>query len=267
MERIGLIAGNRKFPIIFSEAARKKGYEIVAIAIKGDTSAKINQLADKVYWLKLSDFSRVFDILNYEGVKKILMAGQISPWRLFSKEVQKDKSLKEILDSLADKRADTIFGAIADKFSERGFEILDSTSLIEEQLPKKGTLTKKQPDFKGWEDVYFGFELAKKVAFLDIGQTVAVKQKAIVAIEALEGTDKLIKRAGKIARGGITIVKVSKPKQDKRFDIPVVGLSTIKNLIKARAQCLAIEAGKTLFIDKEISLAFADRHGLAIVAV
>jgi len=171
------------------------------------------------------------------------------------------------LDSIKVKKADTIFGAVAKKLAERGFELISSTTFIEEHLPEKGTLTRLEPSFAVWEDIYFGLELAREVARLDIGQSVAVKSKAVMAVEAMEGTDNLIRRAGKLSRGGVTIVKVSKPKQDLRFDIPVIGLNTIKNLIAARAKCLCFEAGKTLFIDKEESLALADKKGIAIVAV
>ncbi len=267
MEKIGLIAGNRKFPILFSRAAKEKNYYIVALAIKKDTSPRLKEIVDKIYWIGLDEFSRGFEIFKREGITRLVMAGQISPHRLFSKEINKDPVLRELLGGIKDKRADSIFGAIAQKLKDTGFELLDSTTFIEDYLPKQGVLTKNQPSVGAWEDVHFGLELAKQVAFLDIGQTVAVKNKAIVAVEALEGTDNLIRRAGRIARSGITVVKVSKPRQDMRFDIPVVGLNTIKNLAKAGAACLAIEAGKTLFIDKEQAVKLADKKGISIAAV
>ncbi|MBM3250251.1 MAG: LpxI family protein [Candidatus Omnitrophica bacterium] len=267
MEKIGLIAGNRKFPILVASAAKKKDYSVVTVAIKGDTSPAVRKFSDKVYWLRLSEFGRMFEIFRQEGIKSVMMAGQVSPGRLFSREVEDDPVLRDFLRAIKDKKAETIFGAVAGRLQESGIELLDSTLLIQEYLPKKGSLTENEPDFSAWEDIYFGFELAKEIAFLDIGQTVAVKSKAIVAVEALEGTDNLIRRAGSLSRGGFTLVKVSKPMQDKRFDIPVVGLNTVKNLIRSRARCLAIEAGKTLFIDREESVALARRKGLAIVAV
>lgn len=267
MKKIGLIAGNRKFPLLFAASARRKGCEIIAIAIKGDTSPKLNKLVDKIYWLKLSEFGKMINILKAEGVEGVVMAGQVSPRRLFSKEVHRSEELKQILDSLKDKKADTLFGAVAQKIEAAGLALLDSTTFIQEYLPKKGTLTRQEPDFNTWEDIYFGLSLAKAVASLDIGQTVAVKSKAIVAVEAFEGTDNLIRRAQKLGQGKVVIVKVSKPKQDMRFDIPVIGLNTIKNLIKAKAKCLAFEAGKTLFIDQKESIRLADKRGLLIVAV
>jgi len=267
MEKIGLIAGNKRFPILFSEAAKKRNCYIVAVAIKGDTSYKLKKCVDKIYWIGLDEFRRLFEIFKAEGITRIVMAGQISPHRLFSKDIDKDEELKSLLKHVKDKKADTLFGAVAEKLRASGFELIDSTTFMDSLLPKKGTLTKRTPTFTEWEDIYFGLDLAKAVAHLDIGQTVAVKHKAIVAVEALEGTDSLIRRAGKIARAGITVVKVSKPKQDMRFDIPVVGLNTVKNLIRAKVVCLAIEAGKTLFIDKEESVKLADKKGISIVAL
>lgn len=267
MEKIGLIAGNRKFPILFADSARKKGCQIIAIAIKHDTSPELKKYCHKVYWLGLNEFSRMFELFRQEGLKKVAMAGQISPRRLFSREVEQDPQLSTMLASLEDKRADTIFGAIAQRIQLEGFELVDSTLFLGDYLPRQGTLTRCIPTFGQWDDIYFGLDLAKSVALLDIGQTVAVKQKAIVAVEALEGTDNLIRRAGKIGRGGIVVVKVSKPSQDMRFDIPVVGLNTVRNLVKAKAACLAIEAGKTLFIDQQASVALADSKGLALVAI
>jgi DUF1009 family protein len=195
------------------------------------------------------------------------MAGQISPHRLFSQEVSKNKEIQDILKSIQDKKADSIFGAIAKELEGQGLELLSSTLFMEEYLPQAGTLTKTAPAPQDWEEINFGRGIAKEIAYLDIGQTVAVKHKAVVAVEALEGTDNLIRRAGRVAGKGVTLVKVSKPKQDPRFDIPVVGLNTVKNLAKIGARCLAIEAGKTLFIDQDASVKLADKKGLAIVAV
>ncbi len=262
-----MIAGNRKFPLLFAEAAREEGHSVVAIAIKKDTSPKLNNLVDKIYWLGLGEFSRMFEIFKAEGITKVVMAGQISPARLFSREVQNCRELKDLLGSLSDKRADSIFAAVAQRLQEAGIELLDSTVFIEEFLPQKGTLTKREPGFYEWEDIYFGVNLAKAIGFLDVGQTVAVKNKAVVAVEALEGTDNLIRRAGKITRGGFTLIKVSKPKQDMRFDVPVVGLNTVRTLVRAGGNCLAIEAGKTLFIDQPASIRLADRKNISIAAI
>ncbi|MFH1338965.1 MAG: UDP-2,3-diacylglucosamine diphosphatase LpxI [Candidatus Omnitrophota bacterium] len=267
MPRIGLIAGNRKFPLLFAGQARKKSYSVVAVAIKGETHPGLSNLVEKIYWLGLRDFSKVFDIFKDENITEVAMVGQINPRQLFRPQIRNSPELKPLLDSLRDKRADTIFGAIAKKLEEHGIKVLDSTFLLDEFLPKKGVLTRMQPAFHQWEDIYLGLSIAKEIAYLDIGQTVATKDKAIVAIEALEGTDNLIRRSGGITRSGVIIIKVSKPAQDMRFDVPVVGLNTVKNLIRARAAGLAIEARKTLFIDQDQALKLAERYGVFIVAV
>lgn len=267
MSRIGLIAGNRKFPIILACEAKNKGYSVVAIAVKGETNSRLNNLVERIYWLSLNEFFKVFDIFRNEKITEVVMAGQISPHRLFSSQVRNSQELRNLLDSLKDKRADTILGAIAQRLEEQGIRVLDSTFLLAKFLPSKGALTQNQPRFSHWEDINFGLDIAKKIGYLDIGQTVAIRDKAIVAIEALEGTDNLIKRAGEITQRGVIIIKVSKPAQDMRFDVPVVGLSTIENLVRARAAGLAIEAEKTLFIDQESALRLADKKGLFVVAI
>ena len=265
MNPIGLIAGNRKFPLLVAQGIRQRGCRIVAIAIKGETSPRIKHYADKVYWLKLTEFSRMFSVLKEEGITQAIMAGQISPRRLFSREVQQDKTLGALLNGIRNKKADTIFGAVAARLQEAGISLLDSSLYVREHLPQRGPLTRSSISQSLQEDIRFGFDLAKAVAGLDIGQTVAVKDKAIVAVEAFEGTDNLIRRAGRLVRG-ITVVKVSKPKQDMRFDIPVVGLKTIAALCSAGARCLAIEADKTLFIDRAKAVALAEKKGLIIFA-
>jgi len=267
MPRIGLIAGNRKFPIIVAYEAKKKDYSVVAVAIKGETHPKLSNFVEKIYWLSLDEFSKVFEVFQNEKVTEVVMAGQISPSNLFKPEVRNSPELKSLLDSLEDKRADKIFGAIAKRLEARGIRVIDSTFLLGEFLPSKGVLTQSQPSFFHWEDIYLGLSIAKEIAYLDIGQTVVIKDKAIVAVEALEGTDNLIKRAGKITRTGAIIIKVSKPAQDMRFDVPVVGLNTIKNLVHVKAAGLAIESDKTLFIDREQSIRLADKKGIWIVAI
>ena len=267
MPKIGLIAGNRKFPIILAEEARKRNYSVVAVAIKGETDPRLTNLVEKIFWLGLEEFPKLVEVFNAERVTELVMAGQVSPRQLFKSQIRNNPDVKELLDSLKDKRADTIFGAIARRLEERGLKILDSTFLLTEYLPRRGTLTRAQPGFSDWDDIYLGIKIAKEIALLDIGQTAAIKDKAIVAIEALEGTDNLIRRAGRIARKGVVVVKVSKPEQDMRFDVPVVGLNTIKNLARARAAGLSIEAEKTLFIDREQAVRLADKKGMFVVAV
>ena len=265
MEKIGLIAGNRKFPLAFAQKAKQLGYHIVGIAIKGDTSLRLKNYTDKIYWIKVEQFKKIFDIFKHEGVTKIVMAGQINPRHLFNRRVTENPDVKIILESIKDKKADTVFGYIADSLENSGFELLDSTIFIKELLPKKGVLTQRQPDSREWQDIHFGLEIAKGIGLLDIGQTVAIKNKAVVAVEALEGTDALIRRAGRIAGTGVAIVKVSKPKQDMRFDVPVIGIKTLKTMHSAHAAILAFEADKTILFEKEEFLKAAHEYKISVV--
>jgi len=267
VSRIGLIAGNRKFPIIVASEAARANRLVVAIAIKGETSPRLSRFVEKIYWLGLDEFSKIFEIFQAENIKEAVMAGQISPRQLFRPQARNSPALKDLLDSLQDKRADTIFKAIAKRLEDKGITLLDSTSLMKNFLPKQGVLTKTQATASEREDIKLGLYIAKEIGRLDIGQTVAIKDKAIIAVEAFEGTDNLIRRAGKITRGNAVIVKMSKPHQDMRFDVPVVGLNTIKNLARIKAAGLVIEAGKTLFIDREQSIKLADRNKIWIEAV
>ncbi len=267
MDKIGLIAGNRNLPLVFAEAAKRQNNYLVAVAIKGETSASLARAVDKIYWIGINELNRAVEIFKAEGISRIIMAGQIRPNKLFNRKVCTNAEIKALFENIKDKKANTILGAIAEKLKESGLEVISSATFLEDLLPAKGTLTRVEPNFAEWEDIYFGWELAKRVVDLDIGQTVAVKSKAIVAVEALEGTDNLIRRAGRIAGSGSIIVKVSRPRQDLRFDIPVIGLNTIKNLIRAKARCLTIEAGKTLFLDRRASIELANKKNIAIVAV
>lgn len=263
---IGLIAGNGRFPLLFARAAKAKGIKIIAVAIKGDTSMSIKGLVDKLFWVSPGQLQKLFEIFQQEGVKKVIMAGQVSPKNLFDKRFFPDGELKKLFENLRDKKADTIFSAVADKLQSLGMDLIDSTTLLDDFLCPAGVFTKRAPTQTEWEDIRFGKEIAKAAAYFDIGQTVVVKQKAVLAVEALEGTDVTIRRGGKIGRGNSVVVKVSKPKQDMRFDIPVIGLRTIQNLIRAKISCLAVEAGKTLFLDKAASIALADKKGICIIA-
>ncbi len=266
MEKIGLIAGNRSFPLLVAQEAQKQGVEVIVAAIKGETSWGIKKFSHNISWFSLGEFNRMFDAFKAAGINKVLMAGQVSPARLFSREVRENREIQELLNSMKDLKANTIFSGIAKKLAATGLELLDSTTFVKDFLPKKGILTVKHPSSAESEDISFGMDLAHKIADLDIGLSVGVKQKAILAVEALEGTDNLIHRAGALARKGVVIAKVSRPNQDMRFDIPVIGLNTVKTLIQVKASCLAIEADKTLFLNMQDSLAFADRKKLVIVA-
>jgi DUF1009 family protein len=266
-QKIGLIAGSGKFPFMFAKAAKEKGLDVVAVAIKGNTHWCLKRFTDRIEWFKISEFGKMLDFLKQEEIHSVIMAGQIKPRTLFHRDIFRDEELRSLIVGLEDRRADSVLGAIANKISGAGINLLDSTIFLKDYLSPKGVLTKEQPSQEIWDDINFGFQMAKEISRLDIGQVVAVKNKAVVAVESLEGTDATILRAGRIASRGCVVVKVSKPDQDMRFDIPVVGLRTIKNLVKIKARCLALEAHKTLFIDKERCIAKAQRNHLIVVAV
>lgn len=266
MNKIGLIAGNGKFPILFAREARRQNYKVIAAAVKGDTSIFLKPFTDELAWFKVGELKKMFSYLKGQGVSKVIMAGQVDPKNLFDRNVAANEEFREIMQALADRKADTIFRAIANKLRNEGLELLESTFLLQDHLAPKGTLTRRGPTTAELEDITFGQAIAKAMGGLDVGQTVVVKEKAIVAIEAMEGTDQCILRGGKIAREGAVVVKMSKPGQDTRFDIPVVGPRTIKNMIRSHAACLAIEAQKTLIIDRDTTVGLANKAGICIVA-
>ncbi len=265
-DKVGLIAGNGKFPLLFARAARQKGLRVVAAAVKGDTSFLLHLIAHEVHWFSPGELKNLFDYFRSRGVKKVLMAGQVHPRNLFAKNVAMDEEFRELFQAMADRRCDTIFGAVADRLRREGLDLLDSTFLLQDHLAPKGTLTRHAPTESQLKDIQFGIGIAKGMGGLDVGQTVVVKDLAVVAIEALEGTDQCILRGGAIARENAVVVKASKPKQDNRFDVPVIGPRTIRTMQRCRASCLAVEAGKTLIIDRERTVDLADKAGITIVS-
>ncbi|MFA6378490.1 MAG: UDP-2,3-diacylglucosamine diphosphatase LpxI [Candidatus Omnitrophota bacterium] len=262
---LGLIAGNGKFPFLFAHQARRQNYKIIAVAIKGDTSFFLKSVVDKILWLGPGELAKLFSFFKSEGVSKVIMAGQVNQSNLFNERLVVDEEFKKLFNALKDRKADTIFSAVADQLKENGMELLNSTFLLSQYLAPKGTLTKRGPSTQELADIEFGCIIAKLMGGIDVGQTVVIKDKAIVAIEAMEGTDKAILRGGTIARQGAVVIKMSKPSQDVRFDIPVIGPRTIKKMIKVKASCLAIESKKTLIIDQDTCVALANKHKICIV--
>jgi len=263
---IGLIAGNRQFPFLFARAARDQGYKIVAAGIVGDTSPLLYFWVDQFKYFKVGELKRLFEYFRRLDVNEVIMAGQVNQDNLFNPTVRLDAEFQALADALRDRKADTIFSAVADRLKGEGMTLLDSTFLLKKYLAPRGTLTKRGPSVIELMDIEFGLTIAKLVGGIDIGQTVVVKEKAIVAIEAMEGTDKAIARGGQIARQGAVVIKTSKPAQDNRFDVPVIGPRTIQTMAKVKAACLAIEAGKTLIIDREKTVALANKSGICLLA-
>ena len=265
MEKIGLIAGRGNFPLLFAQQAKKKGFFVSVIAVRQNTKRQIKDCADKLSWIKVTEFKRVAEIFKADGISKAAMAGQINPYLLFNPKVMSHPDILEFFGRIDDRRADTVFKTFAGKLQKSGLELLDSTFVLGDYMPKEGVLSVRHPCEAEYKDINFGFKLAKHLGQMDIGQSVCVKDGVILAVESIEGTDNTIRRAKGFARGPIAAIKVSKPSQDMRFDVPVVGLQTIKNL--PSGSCLAIESGKTLFLDQPQALKLANTKKIAIVSV
>ncbi len=264
---IGLIAGNGKFPFLFAMEAKRKGRRVVCVAIKGDASFFLIPLVSEISWVGAGELKKLFEFFKLKNVGEVVMAGQVSQKNLFDENLPVDEEFQKLFEALKDHRADTIFSAVADALEKRDMTLLDSTALLKDYIAPKGTLTKRGPSRGELEDIEFGKGIAKQMGGLDVGQTVVVKDKAIVAIEAMEGTDKAILRGGKIAQKNAVVVKTGKPKQDLRFDVPVIGPRTIKNMAKVKVSCLAIEANKTIIIDEKHCLRLADKNNICIVGI
>lgn len=266
-DRIGLIAGNGRFPILVAQKAREKGVEVVAIGINEETSRDLERYVSKIYWLGVGELEKLFKILLQEKLSTIVMAGQVRHKLLFDKSIKIDGKMSGLLDKLSDKKTDSLIGGVAKILEKSGIKLLDSTIFLSECLPEKGVLTKLLLNERVLEDIEFGRTIAKSIAGLDIGQTVVVKDKVVLAVESIEGTDEAIKRGAHYGKEGIVVIKVSKPQQDMRFDIPVIGPETIRLLKEVKAACIAVEAKKTIIIDKEKTIRSADESGIGVVAV
>jgi hypothetical protein len=267
MERLGLIAGNGNFPLIAADAAGKENIKITAVAFKGETSHRLNKLVDKIYWIGIGQMSKLFDILQKEDIHKTIMAGQIKAIHLFKPWIKKDQTMKKFLQRVKDSRGDSLLKSVAEELEKRGVELLNSSFLLKESLADEGVMTDTEPDEKTWQDIKFARPLAKKIADLAIGQTIIVKNTAILAVEAIEGTDETIKRGSRLGKGQIVVVKVSRTSHDMRYDIPVVGLKTLKIAKRYKVKAIAVEAKKTLLIDKNKFLEYANKIGIAVVGI
>jgi DUF1009 family protein len=264
--RYGLIAGNGKFPFLVVEGARRAGARLAVAAIREETDPAIEKVADKLTWVGIGQLGKMIRFFKREGVEKAIMAGQVKHVQIFSGALPDVRMLRMLL-SLPRRNTDALIGGVAAELAREGIELIDSTYFIRDQLAAEGTLTRRAPDERERGDVEYGLEVAREIARLDLGQTIVVRARACVAIEAMEGTDATVRRAGQLARGRLTVVKVAKPDQDMRFDVPVVGVPTVETMKEAGAACLCVTAGKTLIFDREEMVALADRHRISIVAV
>jgi UDP-2,3-diacylglucosamine hydrolase len=262
----GLIAGNGDFPFLVLEGARSRGIDMAVIAIREEASPSLERVARRLHWVSLGELSRTIELLHQEGVKRAVMAGQVKHNKIFS-AIRPDWRLAKLLFSLPKKNTDSLIGAVARVLEDEGIELVDSTKFLGPLLPAPGVLTRRAPDELEAADIAYGRDVAQRIAALDLGQTVVVRELACVAIEAMEGTDETIERAARITGGQrLVVVKVSKPQQDMRFDVPVVGLKTIEVMRRSHATALAIDAARTLLFDRDDLIRAADEAGIAIQA-
>jgi DUF1009 family protein len=263
----GLIAGNGRFPFLVLEAARSQGIEMAVIALKEEASPELEALSKRLHWVSLGELSKAIELMRQEGVKHAVMAGQVKHNKIFS-AIRPDWKLAKLLFSLPRKNTDSLIGAVAKVLEEEGIELVDSTLFLKPLVPEAGVLTRRAPNEHEAADIEYGLGVARQIAAMDIGQTVVISDRACVAVEAMEGTDETIERAGRFAQGKpLVVVKVSKPKQDMRFDVPVVGLPTVESMKRAGATALALDAGRTLLFERASLIAKADEAGIAIQAV
>lgn len=265
--RYAIIAGNGSFPFLVLEAARDQGIDPLVVAIKEETSPALSQKARQVHWLSLGEVAKLLELLSAERVERVVLAGQVKHVQLFS-SIKADGLVRRALGSLHRKNTDALIGAFVRMLEGRGIKVVDSTLFLRPLLPEAGTLTRRAPDAGERADIACGREIAKKIAGLDIGQTIVVADRACVAVEAMEGTDATIERAATLSNGRrLVVVKVSKPHQDMRFDVPVVGLKTIQVMRRSNATALAVDAGKTLLFERHRLLEEANESGIAIVGL
>jgi len=267
--RLGLIAGNGTFPLLVLDAARRLGHEVTVIAVEGEAAPDVEAAARArpgatVDWVPLGSLGRAIDLMRGAGVTHAVMAGQVKHVKIFSGAVP-DRLLLSVLLKLRSKNTDAIISAIADVLRDHGIDLIDSTAFLAPLLARPGVLTARPPSDEERSDVAFGYRMADEIARLDIGQTVIVKSGAVVAMEAMEGTDLTIARAGRLAGPGTRVIKVAKPNQDMRFDVPVVGIATVEAMQAAGATALSVDAGRALLLDGDEMIRAADRAGISIV--
>jgi UDP-2,3-diacylglucosamine hydrolase len=265
-ERIGLIAGNGRFPIIFADNARKLGYHVSAVAHEGETEPELAGHVDRIHWIKIGQINKLIKAFKEDKVHQAVMLGGIKKTHVFT-TVRPDFRTLAMATRLALWKDDDILREFAKELEQEGIAICESTFGLEGILVEQGTLTSREPSEKEWEDIRYGWDVAHDIGRLDIGQCVVIKDRVVVAVEAVEGTDGAIKRGGDLAKEGAVVVKRSKPQQDLRFDLPAVGPRTIEVMVSVKASVLAVEAGRTILLDREIMLEKARSARIAIVGI
>jgi UDP-2,3-diacylglucosamine hydrolase len=265
--KYGLIAGNGRFPILALETARSLGHEIVAIGIDEEASREIEPLAARTYWISLGELSKLIDILKREGIDEIMMTGQVKHTKIFS-TIRPDWRLAKLLFSLREKNTDALIGGVAKVLADEGIRLVDSTLLLKPLLAGEGVLTRRKPDSEESRDIDYGSRIANALAGFDIGQSVAIAERACVALEAMEGTDAMLRRAAELAHGKpLRLIKVSRRRKHLLFDVPVAGLDTVRVMQETGTTVVAMDAGRTLLLDKEELLARANDAGIAVIGI
>jgi hypothetical protein len=265
-ERVGLIAGNGRFPVVFAERARAMGVEVVAVAHRGETAAEIAAVVTELTWIDAGQIGAMIVALKAAGITRVVMAGGITKPRLFE-NFKPDERAVALLARIGTIRDDVLLRAVAAELESDGITVVESTLYLGDLVPHAGVLTRRPPSEAEWADVRHGLQAAKAIGRFDIGQSVVIRQGTVVAVEGIEGTDATIRRAGTLVRGGFVVVKVCKPTQDMRFDLPAVGLQTVQTLREAGGHVLAIEAGRTIMLDRAAMVTGADDAGVTIVVV
>lgn len=267
MKTIGLLAGVGRLPVEFARAARGMGFKVIAIGVVPGVDPELADAADKFYMISVGELNNIITTLKTEQVGQVTMIGKVTKELMFAGTVQLDDRIKKLLAGLKDNNDDTIMLAFVRELAGEGIGVLDQTALIRSLMPEAGQITGRAPSVGEMADMEFGFKMAKNIGGLDIGQTVVVKNLAVMAVEAIEGTDACIRRGGGLGRGGVVVAKVAKPNQDLRFDVPSIGPDTLAAMIEVKAKALVIEAGATLLVEKEKVIRMADENGIAIVAM
>lgn len=267
MKRLGLIAGCGDFPLLFASKARTRGISVICIALKGETSPGLEGLVDKIYWLSFGEVKKAAEIFKKERIKKAVMLGGITKTRFFKDRPAVDDGGNAVLKSARDKKDITLFKAAYIFLKLHGITLISALTCLKDNIARKGRLTRKGPTGSQWQDIRFGYKIAKRLSGLDIGQTIVVKDRVVLSVETIDGTDAAIRRSGPLGNGDVVVVKVARPNQDMRFDIPAIGAHTINSLKEAGASCLAVEKNRTLITDKEQVARLADEAGIAIVVI
>jgi DUF1009 family protein len=265
--KYGLIAGNGRFPFLVLEGARAAGLELTVAAIKEETDPSIAQLAGTVEWISVGHLNKLIKFFKREGVTRAIMAGQVKHVQIFKLNALPDLRMARMLSRLKRRNTDALIGAVADELQSEGITLIDSTTFLQPLIAREGALTMRSPNRRETADIEYGLHVATELARLDLGQTIVIKNQAVVALEAMEGTDATIRRASELVRGRpLTVVKVAKPDQDMRFDVPVIGLNTIETLRACNVTAMSIAADKTLIFDRDETIAAADQNRIAIIA-